>query len=818
MALPQPDPSRYRGGSTNSVYKQDLLNWQQTQQPTVEPVGQEEVVSLNSSFDEEPDAFTPVYIAPPADYVPDYVEPEVTPEVEPVATATGYRETGDTTTTSDPFSDYARASKEGSEFSASYSEDPEGYADALASGSLPYMDYTDEMMQDVSFMKPTDQQLASGTFGGRLISGDTEEYERAFTYNEMLNRGLDEQTARAWYESGDDANEAYNLIADNFLAKQENYVTALDSLKEEGNVVEFQQQYKNSDFSGKVSYLHNLYKNEEISKEDYEAAWRNEYNLDQAKKGTNEFLFEIQAPRGSDKIDSIYRDPNAVDYKTGDSILVVGNPDDPESWGVAFKDFYYPKEANATQQLQYFDRMAVTNEPIPDSSEWVQFRDEFLIPGARTILAAATGGTSEKLYSAVKLASGETLHGSDYANLVIGGLEQAGVIKPPVGLDGDMVNPLGGGTVGSTMADTLLTGSEVTDGVGLFGLDYGTTVNVIEAIGNQDPVKLVTSLVPTDTVTGLLEDIGIPPDIANDPDVIEGIKTGVTTVLNGGDLEEGLKDGLVEYITEGGSFGNVPDVDLGVIEDALKPLVDPLLSVVETVGETIEDVVKPVVDPVITAVETVGETIEDVVKPVVDPVITAVETVGETIEDVVKPVVDPVITAVEDVAPLVEDVIRDVGSALDDTVSDTIGDVSSAIGDVTDPVLSTIGDVGSAIDDTVSDTIGDVSSAIGDVTDPVTSSIGDAGSAIEDAARPIGSTIDDNILQPIKDSLLTGGGGGRLSSTRTTDSLFGRDLFKFKEKDFGLVERIEQAPPKEQVVNFEDDPFSSDFNNRNLFG
>ena len=348
-----------------------------------------------------------------------------------------------------------------------------------------------------------------------------------------------------------------------------------------------------------------------------------------------------------------------------------------------------------------------------------------------------------------------------------------------------MVNPLGGGTVGSTMADTLLTGSEVTDGVGLFGLDYGTTVNVIEAIGNQDPVKLVTSLVPTDTVTGLLEDIGIPPDIANDPDVIEGIKTGVTTVLNGGDLEEGLKDGLVEYITEGGSFGDVLDVDLGVIEDALKPLVDPLLSVVETVGETIEDVVKPVVDPVITAVETVGETIEDVVKPVVDPVITAVETVGETVEDVVKPVVDPVITAVEDVAPLVEDVIRDVGSALDDTVSDTIGDVSSAIGDV---------------------------------TDPVTSSIGDAGSAIEDAARPIGSTIDDNILQPIKDSLLTGGGGGRLSSTRTTDSLFGRDLFKFKEKDFGLVERIEQAPPKEQVVNFEDDPFSSDFNNRNLFG
>lgn len=66
--------------------------------------------------------------------------------------------------------------------------------------------------------------------------------------------------------------------------------------------------------------------------------------------------------------------------------------------------------------------------------------------------------------------------------------------------------------------------------------------------------------------------------------------------------------------------------------------------------------------------------------------------------------------------------------------------------------------------------------------------------------------------------MLTGGGGGRLWNTRTTDGLFRDELFKFKEKDLGLVERVTQDEPREQLADFNDDPFASDFNNRNLFG
>ncbi len=136
-----------------------------------------------------------------------------------------------------------------------------------------------------------------------------------------------------------------------------------------------------------------------------------------------------------------------------------------------------------------------------------------------------------------------------------------------------------------------------------------------------------------------------------------------------------------------------------------------------------------------------------------------------------------------------------------------IGDVGSSVGNVTDPLFSTVGDAGSAIEDAVR---------------PV-------GSAIEDAVRPVGSAIDDYLLQPALGilggaaGLLLGGaggggGGGQPSGTRTTDSLFRDELFKFKEKDLGLVERVVQDAPKEQMVDFNDDPFASDFNNRNLFG
>ena len=448
---------------------------------------------------------------------------------------------------------------------------------------LPYMEVPTE---DVVFQTPEAGQY--DRFGGRLVSGDTEEYERATVYNEMLRRGLDAQTAQDWFDSGDTTNDAYTLIADNFLEQQDNFVSSLNTFKEEGNLGQFRQSYNEADFASRAAYLLDQYENEKISKEDYESAWRNEYNLNEKKTGGNRFLFEIKAPRGSDKIDSIYRDPNATDYEAGDNILVVGNPEDPETFGVAFEDIYYPKTANSIQQLQYFDRMAVNNEPIPDSSEWVQFRDEFIIPGARLIANVATGGQSEALLSGIKLASGETLKSEDWANLASFGMD-----KFNIGTD--------------------LTQAAVTSAI----------------TGN--PTELILEAGGAEALAGALGEAGVPQELLDDPDFMSGIKEAIGTVSGGGDIQDALESGLKKYVQEGGGFGielpDVPDVDIdfGVIGD----VVSNIASGVRDVGSQIGDVT----DPLLSTIGDVGSATEDVVREV-----------GSTVEDVVEPFKEPVET------------------------------------------------------------------------------------------------------------------------------------------------------------------------------
>lgn len=455
---------------------------------------------------------------------------------------------------------------------------------------LPYMEVPTE---DVVFQTPEAGQY--DRFGGRLVSGDTEEYERATVYNEMLRRGLDVQTAQDWFDSGDSTNDAYTLIADNFLEQKDNFVSSLNTLKEEGNLGQFKQSYNEADFASRAAYLLDQYENEKISKEDYESAWRNEYNLNEKKTGGNRFLFEIKAPRGSEKIDSIYRDPNASDYEAGDNILVVGNPEDPETFGVAFEDIYYPKTANSIQQLQYFDRMGVANEPIPDSSEWVQFRDEFIIPGARTILAAATGGTSEKLYSAVKLASGETLKSEDWANLASLGMD-----KFNIGTD--------------------LTQAAVTSAI------------------TGDPTDLIMEAGGAEAVTDALGKAGVPQELLDDPDFISGVEEAIGTVAGGGNIQDALESGLTEYVKEGGGFGvelpDAPDIDIDL--GAIGGVVSNIASGVRDVGSQIGDVT----DPLLSTIGDVGSATEDVVRDVGSEIAEAVEPFKEPVQEVGRKVDD----------------------------------------------------------------------------------------------------------------------------------------------------------------------------------
>ena len=60
--------------------------------------------------------------------------------------------------------------------------------------------------------------------------------------------------------------------------------------------------------------------------------------------------------------------------------------------------------------------------------------------------------------------------------------------------------------------------------------------------------------------------------------------------------------------------------------------------------------------------------------------------------------------------------------------------------------------------------------------------------------------------------MLTGGGG-----RSPLGGLFDRELFEFKPYNLEAVERVTQEPTREQLADFNEDPFASDFNNRNPF-
>ena len=126
-----------------------------------------------------------------------------------------------------------------------------------------------------------------------------------------------------------------------------------------------------------------------------------------------------------------------------------------------------------------------------------------------------------------------------------------------------------------------------------------------------------------------------------------------------------------------------------------------------------------------------------------------------------------------------------------------------------------------------------------EVVQPAAEPVKEAGSATEDAVRAAGSAVDDAVIEPVKnlfareptpnepsnvgrfdrrDPIKPSEGGSGAGSSMILGGLFDRELFKFKEAD---KLALEEANIKQQARLVEDDifddPFASDFNNRNPF-
>lgn len=654
---------------------------------------------LESAFDQEEneltgrtfqEGFTPAPVATTANYEAGSGyrgEPTTVAPVAPVVS-------------SDPFADFSRISAGGKDITASYSDDPSTYADTLASEDIPYMQYSDEALANVNFMTPTDEQLTNNTFGGRLISGDTEEYDTTYSYNNMLSRGIDEQTAQDWLNKGGTAQEANDIIADKFLNQKEQFTTAFDTLKEQGNVGEFTNQWTQTDFGGKVAYLNNLQESGELDKETYEKAWRDEWNLSQRDNPRPTYIVEMQAPRDWDEGDSIYNPEGTKKYKAGDTIYVTYQPEgiDPaNNLGVLQDSSYYPNTNTKGLELQYYDNVGPKTAPLSRPSEWMSFREEFLKPGLRTVLAAASGGMSEAAYVAARGLSGETLHGSDWATLAMAGANYAGLTAPPT----EVLDPATGEMVMSA-------------GKGIGNLSYAQTNSLVNAIGAGDPTSFLINEFGGDIIDSTLDKIGINSKNLS-PEVLAGIGRTVDKLILGEDFDKALESGVGEWARESGIGDELEDTLRTVGRDFDKKYLQPIKEALPE-GADFPDTPEGI------------KKIEDTAK-----------NIGRGIADAVEPLKDP---------------LQDAGRWVDDKVLQKIKD----------PLI----------------------------------------------------TAAQGALLAEGNNLLTGG-GMQLSATRTTDGLFRDELFKFSPVEFTNVERV-VAPEQESVVDIDSNPFSSDFDNRNLFG
>jgi hypothetical protein len=104
------------------------------------------------------------------------------------------------------------------------------------------------------------------------------------------------------------------------------------------------------------------------------------------------------------------------------------------------------------------------------------------------------------------------------------------------------------------------------------------------------------------------------------------------------------------------------------------------------------------------------------------------------------------------------DAIKASGSMFDDVILQPVKDFSEgfveAVGDVAEPVVDVVEDIAGAVVDVaepIIDAAEETGKAVEDVIKPIVDPIIDAAPVVEDAIKEAGRTVDDVILEPVKD-------------------------------------------------------------------
>ena len=367
--------------------------------------------------------------------------------------------------------------------------------------------------------------------------------------------------------------------------------------------------------------------------------------------------------------------------------------------------------------------------------------------------------------TAMRAATGETLHAADYASAITSGLQISGNLAAPVDA-AEAANTAAQATqnaLASGLSETAAAAAgqaaeaAALAGRGLGSLSYAQSVGLLNAAGTKDLASAATALFGQDILNAGLATIGTSTEAIasqlniNANDVQSGLIKSIEVAASGGDIEDALRDGFVEYIKEGGSL-NV----LEPLRDFVEEHAGSLLNVVRTIGSSLDDnILQPVKELIPEEVQELGSATEDVIREV-----------GSTIDD-------EVLQPINDVASAIDEAVRE---ALPDIDGPDLGGVEDVIREVGSATEDVIRETGSTVDDEVLQPIKEVAEAIDEAVREVLPDIGDPDlSGLEDL-------IKSNVLGEQGGMLASAGSMllSRPSPTRTTDSLFDTSPFKFK--------------------------------------
>lgn len=256
------------------------------------------------------------------------------------------------------------------------------------------------------------------------------------------------------------------------------------------------------------------------------------------------------------------------------------------------------------------------------------------------------------------------------------GLQLAGVVRPP----------------SAPLAEGLQGPPDV--GEGLFGTTYAQTESLVTAASAGNVEEAAMGMFGGQLVNEGLAQAGIAPETLGltQQELTSGVNTTVNALAQGAELDEALAEGfgrqLVEGVVDAIPTGDAPS--LGFIEDAIRPIVEPVIDAVEQIAEPFVEVVEQVGPQIEDAIRAGGEALEPIVEPIVDtasaigsPIEDIVREVGPPIEDTVREMgeaLEPVVETIEELGPPIEDVVR-AGGELLEPVGQLLGEVVD-LGDI----------------------------------------------------------------------------------------------------------------------------------------